>query len=454
VAEVDLASWFVSRAVEAYGDRVLARAGESDTAGPQAVGRVLARLIFGRAEAGASVPAPVAIEIGLAGSRDPGVALDAAIEEFLEADPGLSAAVAEVLAGYYRQQLESGDGPNLAKLGDLLWFDEPELARAAFERAVDAGNRRALIRLATHKRVVSGDYEGAVGLYQQAVVSPEPDIVAEALTELGEALRDDGDYQGARAAWERCIATGNPDWAPHAMAMLGSMLESRLGDHDGAQAMLQAAFHTGHPDVAPRAMLWPGLFLEQAGDDDGAQAAFQRAASAAPPGRRGTAMCELADVLKRRGDTTRATAIWRQVIDTETDEGSPEIAFTNLVNHLWDEGDVDGLRAAHQAGTAKNVREAPYALVVIGRVLRDRGDLDGWREAWKQAIDAGSENADDLRDELSPPAEDQDGDEPAGVPAEFDPRNMARTGIAVLEHGLPARTARIMDQTPRGWQRR
>jgi tetratricopeptide (TPR) repeat protein len=210
MAEVDLASWFVSRAVEAYGDRVLVRAGESDTAGPQAAGRELARLIFGRAEAAASVPAPVAIEIGVVGSRDAGVALDAAIEELLEADPGLSAVVAEVLAGYYRQQLESGDGQDLVELGDLLWFDEPELARAAFERAVDAGNRRALIRLATHRRVVSGDYEGAVALYQQAVTSPEPGIAAEGLTELGEALRDHGDYQAARAAWEQCIATGNP----------------------------------------------------------------------------------------------------------------------------------------------------------------------------------------------------------------------------------------------------
>ena len=86
------------------------------------------------------------------------------------------------------------------------------------------------------------------------------------------------------------------------------------------------------------------------------------------------------------------------------------------MNHLWDVGDLDGLLAAYQAGTNKNVREAPYALVVIGRVLRDRGDLDGWREAWRHAIDAGFEGTDDLRDKLSPPAEDQDGDEPAGVP--------------------------------------
>ncbi len=76
-----------------------------------------------------------------------------------------------MLGRYYRQQLESGDGQGLADLDDLLWADEPELARTAFERAVDAGNRRAVISLATHRRVVSGDYEGALALYQQAVTS-------------------------------------------------------------------------------------------------------------------------------------------------------------------------------------------------------------------------------------------------------------------------------------------
>src|SRR5258706_11362943 len=133
MAEADLASWFVTSAVEAYGDRVLASAEEFDSAGPQAVGRGLARLIFGRAEAGTSIPAPVAIEIGHAGSRHAGIALYAALEELMEADRGLSAAVDEVLAGYYRQQLESGDGQALVELGEVLWFDEPELARAAFE---------------------------------------------------------------------------------------------------------------------------------------------------------------------------------------------------------------------------------------------------------------------------------------------------------------------------------
>ena len=74
---------------------------------------------------------------------------------------------------------------------------------------------------------------------------------------------------------------------------------------------------------------------------------------------------------------------------------------------------------------------------MIGRVLKDRGDPDGWRDAWQQAIDAGYEDGDDLLEELSPPAEDKEDGEPADVPPGFDPQNMAGTGIAVLDHGLP-----------------
>lgn len=148
-------------------------------------------------------------------------------------------------------------------------------------------------------------------------------------------------------------------------------------------------------------------------------------------------MCQLADLLHKRSDTARAKALWQQVIDSENDPGAPGMALCQLVNQLGTEGDLDGLRAACQAGIARDIRDAPNALVVIGQVLRDCGDLDGWRDAWQQAIEAGYEGADDLWEELSPRAEDEEDDESAELLAEFDPRNMAQTGTTVLENGLP-----------------
>jgi tetratricopeptide (TPR) repeat protein len=435
VAGVDLASWFVAEAAGAYGDQVLADA-SLDAAGPQAVGRELARLIFVRAETDAGIPAPLAAVIG-PGSREAGLAPETWIGNLLGADPGLAAAVAEVLARYYRQQLDCGDGAALAELGDLLWWDEPELAPTAFERAAGAGNNSALIRLAQHRWVVFKDYDGSLPHYQQAIASPNPDVAAEALTGLGEAHCVHGDYHAARDVLEEAIATGHPDSAPQAMMMLGNMLEYQLRDYDGARAMFQEAIGTGHPEAGPEAMFLLGHLLQRTGDDDGAKAAYQHLADSALPSRRSRALCQLANLLHLRGDSGGAKAAWQQVLDTEPAGDWAQEALSSLLNQLGSEGDLDGLRTAHQAGMAAGNPWAPYALVVIGRVLKDRGDPDGWRDAWQQAIDAGYEDAEDLLEELSPPADDDEDDEPAGVPPGFDPQNMGRTGIAVLEHGLP-----------------
>jgi len=72
-------------------------------------------------------------------------------------------------------------------------------------------------------------------------------------------------------------------------------------------------------------------------------------------------------------------------------------------------------------------------------MLEDRGDADGARAAYQQAIDADWEFADDLRDKLSPPAADDSEDEapPADLPPRFHPDNITRTGLDVLDHGLP-----------------
>lgn len=371
------------------------------------------------------------------GSSEAELALETWVGDLLGADPGLAAAVAGVLGRYYRQQLDCGDGQALAELGDLLWWDEPQLARTAFERAVDAGNMSALVRLAGHRWVVLEDYDGALALYRQAIASPDPGVAAEALTGLGEAHRAHGDYQAARNVLEECIATGHPDWAPRAMVMLGNMLEYQLRDYDGARAMFQAAIVTGHPESGLEATFMLGHLLQRTGDDDGAQAIYQHLADSESAGCRGRALCQLASLLQRRGDNGEAKAAWQQVLDTEPAGDYAQEALSGLLNQLGSEGDLDGLRAAHQAGMAAGNPWAPYALVVIGHVLKDRGDLDGWRDDWQQAIDAGYEHAGDLLEELSPPAEDEEDGEPAGVPPEFDPRNTARTGIAVLEDGLP-----------------
>lgn len=146
-------------------------------------------------------------------------------------------------------------------------------------------------------------------------------------------------------------------------------------------------------------------------------------------------------LLKKSGDLSGAKAAWQRVIDSPNAECAGP-AFIDLVNLLREDDDIDGLRVAYQAGAEQQNPDALYALDALGQHLEKRGDTQAAHATWQQAIDAGYEDADELRERISPPPEPaeepQDQTELADLPPHFDPRNMLRTAIEVLEHGLPA----------------
>ena len=213
------------------------------------------------------------------------------------------------------------------------------------------------------------------------------------------------DASAARAAYQQAIGTGHPDWAPAAMVSLAD-LHVRLDDPAPAQALYQRAIEAGNADLSARASV------------------------------------ALSRLLKKNGDLGGAKAAWQRVIDSP-DAQCAGPAFVDLVNLLREDDDIDGLRAAYQAAAKQHNPDALYALDALGQHLGHRGDIHAAHAAWQQAIDAGYEHADELRERIAPPPE------PAGEPVdemdltpppppEFDPRNMRRTGIDVLQHGLPA----------------
>ena len=121
---------------------------------------------------------------------------------------------------------------------------------------------------------------------------------------------------------------------------------------------------------------------------------------------RAQALLGLASLLERHGDLPGAKAAWRQVIDSREAPWA-EIAFSHLLNQLSAEDDLDGARDMHRLGIETANPDTPHALVTIGNLLKERGDTEGWRAAYQQAIDSGYHAA-DLRESLSPPVEDQD----------------------------------------------
>ena len=155
----------------------------------------------------------------------------------------------------------------------------------------------------------------------------------------------------------------------------------------------------------------------------------------------GHASFALGQLLKSQGDIADAKTAWQRVIDSGNATWAGP-AFTNLVNLLREHHDFDGLRTWYQKAAELGNPDALYALDVLGQELDRHGDTEGAHAAWQQAIDAGYDDADDLRERISPPPEPED--EPADdaaltdLPPQFDPRKMAVTGVEVLDHGLPA----------------
>jgi tetratricopeptide (TPR) repeat protein len=394
---------FMVSAIRVLGLEVLA-AKDEGIALPdsEAVGRELLRLVFDARDGGPELPAVLTDLIADPDSEAAATGLTGCLYQAFQADPGLASAAAAMIARFYRRQADGGDVQALAGLGDFLYWDEPEAARAAYQEAVDAGHLHALIGLATVLRNVVEDEDAALALCQQAISSGDPDLAAEAMVELAQLNVARRDAAGARALFQQVIEARHPKWSAAVTVGLAGLLE-RLDDREAAEALYRQAIQAGNPD-------WSG------------RASFA-----------------LGELLKRKGDAAGAKAAWQPVIDSADPERAGP-AFTHLVNLLRDNHDVDGLRAAYPVAAARHTPDALYALDVLGQELDDLGDTDGAHAAWQQAIDAGYESAGDLRDRISPPEpEDEPGDDagPDDLPPQFDPANMIRAGVNVLDHGLP-----------------
>jgi tetratricopeptide (TPR) repeat protein len=406
------AAWLMAQAARAYGSQTLAAPGGAGRTGPAELGRDLARLIFGGGPGDPAMPALFSALIARPDSPEALTAVDTRIEEVLAQDAELAATVDGMLAGFFTEQLQSGDGQALADAGSLLWWEEPQKARDAFERAIDLGNEHARIDLAQLHEAVLHDRPAALRLYQQAAASTDPDVAAESLVKLGQTQAIHRELPAAQTTYHQAISTRHPHWAPQAMIGLGTM-------------------------------------LHREGDDNAAQDLYRQAIDAGDTHTRAQALLGLASLLKRHGDIPGAKAAWRQVIGSREAPWA-EIAFSHLLNQLSDEDDLDGARDMHRLGVETANPDTPHALVTIGNLLKERGDTEGWRAAYQQAIDSGYDAAGDLREILSPSADDQDEPAedpyPADLPPQFDPANMRQTGIAVLHHGLPPLPATLTYQ--------
>ncbi len=401
MATSEQAAWLIAHAARAYSRQTPAAQENVGATWAETVGRDLARLIFGTGPADPAIPAPMATLAARPDDPEALTVLDNRIEDVLGQNAELAAAADSMLAGYFEEQLKSDDRQALADAGSLLWWEDPHQARTAFQRAIELGNEHARIDLAKLHEAVLHDRLTALQLYHQAAQSSDPDVAAETLVELGQTHAIHRELPAAQAVYQQAISSRHPHWGPQAMIGLGTLLR-REGDSTSAQAIFHQAIDTGDSQTRAKALLM------------------------------------LADLQERHGDVPAAKAAWRQIIDSREAPWA-KIAFSHLLNHLEAEDDLDAARDTHRLGIQTANPDTPHALVTIGNLLKERGDTEGWRAAYQQAIDSGYPAADHLQESLAPPAdadESADGPYPADLPPEFDPANMRQSGITVLRDGL------------------
>ena len=392
-------------AVRAYQQEVLAAENERADPGSRGdVGRDLLHMVFGTQDRGQEFPSVLAAILADPDSELAQADLMQQADEAFESDPAMTAAAAARISEFYRRQADAGNLHALVDLGDFQYWDEPRAARAAYQEAIDAGHLHAMIDLAKVLCNVINEEDAALAVYQQAINSGDADIAAEAMIELAHVHAAHGDAAAARAMYQQVIDTRHPRWAAAAMLGLAHMLE-RLDEPAAADALYRQVVEAGNPEWSARALV------------------------------------SLGDSAKSDGDVAGAMAAWQRVIESGNATWAGP-AFIELTNLLREHDDIDGLRAVYQRAAELGNPEALYALDVLGQELERQGDTAGAHAAWQQAIDAGYEDADELRDRISPPTEPpdeaDDDAELADLPPQFDPRNMRRTGLDVLEHGLPA----------------
>jgi tetratricopeptide (TPR) repeat protein len=274
---------FMVPTIRVLGREVLA-AGEEGMALPdsEAVGRGLLRLVFGAGDGGPELPTVLAGLIADPDSQAAAAELTDCLHQVFNADPGMASAAAAMIARFYRRQADGGDVQALVDLGDLMYWDEPEAARAAYREAIDAGYLHALIDLAMVLRNVLDDEDAAAAVYRQAIGSGDPDLAAEAMVEFAQLKAARRDTAGARDLFQQVIEARHPKWSAAATVGLAGLLE-RLDDPEAAQALYRQAIQAGNPDWSGQASFALGELLRRKGDAGGAKAVWQRSSMPRTP---------------------------------------------------------------------------------------------------------------------------------------------------------------------------
>lgn len=209
----------------------------------------------------------------------------------------------------------------------------------------------------------------------------DPDTAPIAAMLLGPRLRERRDAAGAELAYRRAIGSGHADAAPMAWYNLGNLLWSE-GRTAEALAANRQAITASHPWASPQALLALGTRLEGSGDDAGAEKAYRDAIDWD---------IDFAKIKQDVEDGARAQGkkVVVALLDLRRRRADPEviaIALLRLGHLLRDRGEIDEARRAYErAAGLERGEAADEAHMALGNLLLDQDQLQGARNAFERA---------------------------------------------------------------------
>src|SRR5215472_4437510 len=260
-------------------------------------------------------------------------------------------------------------------------------AEAAYNQAIDSGDAYEAPAAMIDYGVLCwsiGDLAGAQAAFERAIVADNPDLVPLASVNLGGVLARRGNVSKGQAILRRVAASGDPDQAPRALRHLGYLLQDS-GDVAGAKTAFEEVIASAHPIQAPKAMVALGDLLTDSGDPAGATAAYEQAIESSDPELSTAAGMYLGVLLAHQGNLAAARDALDRMIDAAGPDGAA-VAASHLGITYQHYGPTRAKYVAEQVIASSHPELAPVAMVFLGNLLAEQGDLASARAAYEQAV--------------------------------------------------------------------
>ena len=274
---------------------------------------------------------------------------------------------------------------------------ELDEAAASYRKAIDLGHptwaSAAAMDLAA-LRAGQGALTEATDLLRPVIDGADRTTASAACCVLGDLQREAGDFDAAREAYERAIGFEDPEWSVVGRFNLAELLAAREDESGAERLLLEVTTQSPNQVIAARAWDELGDLRGGIGDVAGAQEAYQHAIDADVEEWSPMARADLALLLLYANDDTDQA---RPLLTEAAASGVPVVvSFAHFILAfiaLFDEDREEALALFRQSAEEGPPQLAGRALLALGEVHEDAGELGEAIAAYRRIIDESAAEA-------------------------------------------------------------